>query len=54
MTRVEQIRCSSDTDVAGIVCEAMPGEDCKLCKFREPATGRCMIMGWLHEEVEEK
>ena len=53
VTRAEKIREGDDVIMAGEFCDAMPGQDCRQCKFRDQETGRCGIMDYLHEEVDE-
>ena len=53
MTRAEKIRQGDDVFMADEFCNAMPGNDCNECRFKEKFTGRCTLLEWLHEEVEK-
>ena len=54
MTRAEKIRKMDDFDLAGMICDTMPGKVCGECQFREKDTGKCHVMEWLHEEVRDE
>lgn len=54
MTRAEQIRNSDETQLADIICAAMPGRDCGDCDFKERSTGRCKLIEWLQEEIKDE
>ena len=54
MTRAEKIRKMDDFDLAGMICDTMPGKVCGECQFRDKDTGKCHVMEWLHEEVRDE
>ena len=53
MTRAEQIRGMDDSTMADQICDMMPGEDCHTCRFKERKTGRCTLLEYLEEEVDD-